>query len=232
MASRQENGTTGTSELYANRAEAGRILAGALRDQLPDLAEGQGLILGLTRGGVPVAAAAARELGLPFDAIPARKLGIPGHEEVAFGAIASCDGHRCSHLDLPLVRRLLASGFSGASLDRVRDRELAELARQERLFLGGRSQNTAGRRVILCDDGAATGDTARAAIAAVRAAGASAVVLAVPVAPPVAVQDLSEVADRVVCPRQPLVFLSVGGAYAGFPQCSDKEVQDLLAARP
>lgn len=231
MASPQEDGDSNDLSFgrYTDRAEAGRILAAAIRAEVPSVSGG--LVLGLTRGGIPVAATVAHELGLPFDAIPARKLGIPGHEEVAFGAIASCNGHRCSDLDLPLVRRLLASGFTSASLDRVRDRELAELGRQERLFLSERSQKAEGRLVIVCDDGAATGDTARAAIAAVRAAGASAVVLAVPVAPPAAVQELTEVADRVVCPRQPLAFLSVGGAYDGFPQCSDEEVQNLLAAR-
>jgi predicted phosphoribosyltransferase len=228
MAAPQEDSATGNGR-YADRTEAGRVLADTLRAEMPVL--GDALVLGLTRGGVPVAAAVARGLGLPFDAVPARKLGIPGHEEVAFGAIASCDGHRCADLDRPLIRRLLASGFSPASLDQVRDREFAELGRQERVFLGDRSQGAAGRTVILCDDGAATGDTARAAVGAVRAAGAAVVVLALPVAPPSAVEDLAAAADRVVCPRQPLVFLSVGGAYEGFPQCSDEEVQDFLAER-
>lgn len=189
------------------------------------------LVLGLSRGGVPVAAEVGHALRLPFDVVPARKLGIPGHEEVAFGAIASCDGERCADLDTPLIRRLLAAGFTNASLERVREREISELERQEALFLEGRRQGAAGRMVIVCDDGAATGDTARAAIAAVRAAGASAVVLAVPVAPPSVVKELDEVADQVVCPRQPLAFLSVGGAYQGFPQCSDDEVRRLLANR-
>ncbi|WP_422933534.1 phosphoribosyltransferase family protein [Sinomonas sp. P47F7] len=189
------------------------------------------LVLGLSRGGVAVAAEVARALGLPFDVVPARKLGIPGHEEVAFGAIASCDGERRSDVDALLVRRLLASGFTEESLDRIRERESAELERQETLYLGGRSQGAGGRTVIVCDDGAATGDTARAAIAAVRAARARAIVLALPVAPPAVVRDLAKLADRVVCPRQPMAFRSVGGAYLTFPQCSDEEVLDLLAAR-
>ncbi|WP_138442626.1 phosphoribosyltransferase [Sinomonas susongensis] len=226
--------------LYLDRAHAGRVLASALRgtvfresptgDSLP----GSGhlpLVVGLSRGGVAVAAEVARALGLPFDVVPARKLGIPGHEEVAFGAIASCDGERCADVDMPLVRRLLAAGFANASLERGRQREISELERQEALFLAGRRQGAAGRTVIVCDDGAATGDTARAAIAAVRAAGARAVVLALPVAPPGVVEDLAEVADRVVCPHQPPAFLSVGGAYKGFPQCSDDEVRGLLEHR-
>jgi predicted phosphoribosyltransferase len=180
---------------------------------------------------VPVAAEVAQALRVPFDVIPARKLGIPGHEEVAFGAIASCDGKRRSDVDALLVRRLLAAGFAEAQLDGVLEREAAELERQENLYLTGRIQHAAGRTVIVCDDGAATGDTARAAVAAVRAAGAAAVVLALPVAPPSVARDLSKVADRVVCPRQPLSFRSVGGAYAHFPQCSDEEVLDLLGAR-
>ncbi|MCH6469814.1 phosphoribosyltransferase [Sinomonas terrae] len=219
--------------LYLDRAHAGRVLASALRDSvLPaPSARALPLVVGLSRGGVPVAAEVGHALGLPFDVVPARKLGIPGHEEVAFGAIASCDGERCADLDRPLIRRLLAAGFTNASLERVRERETAELERQEDVFLGGRHQNAAGRTVIVCDDGAATGDTARAAVSAVRAAGASSVILAVPVAPPSVVKDLDEVADRVVCPRQPLAFLSVGGAYEGFPQCSDDEVRRLLADR-
>lgn len=215
--------------LYVDRAHAGRVLASALTSLAG--ARPLPLVVGLSRGGVAVAAEVGRGLGLPFDVVPARKLGIPGHEEVAFGAIASCDGKRCADLDRPLIRRLLAAGFTSASLERVREREISELERQEALFLGGRRQGAEGRTVIVCDDGVATGDTARAAIAAVRAAGASAVVLAVPVGPPSVVEDLGEIADHVVCPRQPLAFLSVGGAYEGFPQCSDDEVRRLLANR-
>ncbi|MEA5456165.1 phosphoribosyltransferase family protein [Sinomonas sp. JGH33] len=226
--------------LYADRSAAGRALAAELGEYAvsPSLGSSSSsedtlppLVLGLSRGGVAVAAEVARALGLPFDVVPARKLGIPGHEEVAFGAIAACDGVRRSDVDRPLMRRLLAAGFTEASLDRVREREAAELERQENLYLGGRGQGAAGRAVIVCDDGAATGDTARAAIAAVRAAGASAVVLALPVAPPVVVRELAALVDRVVCPRQPHGFRSVGGAYVSFPQCSDEEVMDLLAAR-
>ncbi|MDQ4502119.1 phosphoribosyltransferase family protein [Sinomonas sp. ASV322] len=222
---------------YADRAAAGRVLAAELGDYAasPDAGAGgttaPALVLGLSRGGVAVAAEVARVLSLPLDVVPARKLGIPGHEEVAFGAIAACDGVRRSDVDRPLMRRLLASGFTESGLDRVREREAAELERQERLYLAGRSQNVLGRIVVVCDDGAATGDTARAAIAAVRAAGASAVVLALPVAPPSVVRDLAALVDRVVCPRQPHGFRSVGGAYISFPQCSDEEVMGLLAAR-
>jgi putative phosphoribosyl transferase len=134
-------------------------------------------------------------------------------------------------LDAPLVRKLLAAGFTKESLEAVRERAGAELARQEDLFLGGRRQGAAGRTVIVCDDGSATGDTARAAVGAVREAGAHVVVLAIPVAPPTVVRELGEIADQVVCPRQPLAFLSVGGAYEGFPQCSDDEVLRLLSRR-
>ncbi|WP_336857263.1 phosphoribosyltransferase family protein [Sinomonas albida] len=233
---------------YASRGEAGRMLASALAGlpQLTHAAGGLGalsaltragrgggspLVVGLSRGGVAVAAEVARALGLAFDVVPARKLGIPGHEEVAFGAIASCDGERRAEVDSPLVRRLLASGFTEELLGGVRERESAELERQEHLYLAGRAQRAGGRTVIVCDDGAATGDTARAAIAAVRAAGASAVVVALPVAPPGVVRDIGRLADGIVCPRQPIAFRSVGAAYLTFPQCTDEEVLSLLAER-
>ncbi|GGC91704.1 phosphoribosyltransferase [Tersicoccus solisilvae] len=213
----------------ADRADAGHRLAVAL-------AEGSGpatispatIVLGLCRGGVPVAATAAADLGLPLDAVATRKLGVPGHAEVAFGALASCAGHRARTTDAALVDRLLASGVPGTRLDEVVAREAAALARQQDVFLAA-SRPVAGRPVVLCDDGIATGATMLAAVDAVRAAGAVRVVVAVPVGSPAAIRRLRTAADAVLCLHSPHDFHAVGAYYRTFPQCTDAEVLDALA---
>ncbi|MEH0109223.1 phosphoribosyltransferase family protein [Tersicoccus sp. MR15.9] len=212
-----------------DRADAGHRLATALREATGPAAVTPGtVLLGLCRGGVPVAAAAGEDLGLRADAVASRKLGVPGHAEVAFGAIASCAGHRTRSTDPDLVERLLTSGTPGTRLDEIVNRETVALARQEELFLAG-SPPVAGRPVILCDDGMATGATMLAALDAAREAGATRVVVAVPVGSPSAVARMRGAADGVVCLHAPPDFHAVGAYYRTFTQCSDEEVLAALA---
>ncbi|OMH37147.1 hypothetical protein BGP79_12800 [Tersicoccus sp. Bi-70] len=214
----------------ADRADAGHRLAAALVEAAePAGIEPDGVLLGLCRGGVPVAVAAAADLGRPADAVASRKLGVPGHTEVAFGALASCAGHRSRSTDPELVDRMLGTGVTGRRLEEIVAREGVALARQEDLFLAP-VRPVAGRPVVLCDDGIATGATMLAAIDAARTAGASRVVVAAPVGSPSAVRRLRTVADAVLCLHVPPDFHAVGAYYRAFPQCTDEEVLAALAA--
>jgi predicted phosphoribosyltransferase len=194
---------------FRDRVEAGRTLAAALdrfgaRDDL--------LVLGLPRGGVPVAYEVARALRAPLDVFVVRKLGVPGHEELAMGAIAS-GGVRV--LNEPLVREL---GVSLEEIERVAATEAEELARRERAYRGNRRPlYVAGRTVLLVDDGLATGATMRAAALAVREQGGASVVVAVPVAAQRTSDELRAVVDEVVCAVTPEPFYADerrGGARA------------------
>lgn len=210
---------------YDDRGEAGRVLGDAVAAEVR--AQGDLLVLGLPRGGVPVAAEVAQRLGAPLDVLVVRKLGVPGHEELAMGAIASGGAE---FVDLSLVERL---GVSAEAVARVMQREHAELARREAAYRGDRPPlDLRGRTVVLVDDGLATGSSMRAAVQAVRAAGATVVVVAVPVAPPEAIAKLSGVADAVICPLVPSWFHAVGSWYLDFEQTGDAEVEDLLAKQP
>jgi putative phosphoribosyl transferase len=213
---------------FADRDEAGRRLAAALPQfrGRPDT-----MVLGLARGGVPVAAAAADALRLPFAALPVRKLGIPGHEETAFGALAWSNGRVVRLLNRPLVDRLLEIGLRQSALDRAEATALAELKRQAAAHPGSRP-DVNGKTVILADDGLATGATMRAAVEAVRAAGAAAVVVAVPVASLEAEMSLERLADAVFCLYIPGQFRAVGSYYRTFAQVGDDDVVRLLGARP
>ncbi len=205
---------------FANRADAGRLLAAQLAEYRgrPDV-----LVLGLPRGGVPVAFEVAQVLGAPLDAYLVRKLGVPGHAELAMGAIAS-GGVRVVN---PATVRSLR--ISPQQLDAVTRAEEAELQRQERLYRGDRPPpDVSERTVILVDDGLATGATMQAAVAALRSAGPKEVVVAVPVAPPETCAELEGEADRVVCAVTPEPFYAVGAWYRDFSQTSDDEVRELL----
>jgi putative phosphoribosyl transferase len=210
----------GGGEPFRDRGDAGRRLAGALgafrgRDDV--------IVLGLPRGGLPVAFEVARELDAPLDAYLVRKLGVPGHEELAMGAIAG-DGTRVVAYDV--VRRL---GITDEVLARVAAEEQRQISEQERRFRAGLGPpDLAGRVVILVDDGLATGSTMRAAIAAVRGQGPQKVVVAVPVAPPETCQALTSIADEVICLARPKPFLSVGTWYERFGQTSESEIDALL----
>ncbi|WP_427006989.1 phosphoribosyltransferase [Pseudarthrobacter sp. H2] len=212
---------------FTDRGEAGRLLAAAL----PQFRGRAGtVVLGLARGGVPVAAAAADALRLPFGALPVRKLGVPGHEETAFGALAWSPGKVVRVLNGPLVVRLLELGFPQSSLDRVEHDGRAELERRAGQYPGTRDE-LRDRTVILADDGLATGATMRAAIEAVRRAGAARIVVAVPVAALDAQTSLEPFAEAVVSLFIPGGFRSVGSYYRAFGQVSDDDVVRLLRAR-
>lgn len=211
---------TETALPYPDRAEAGRRLARRLggyagREDV--------IVLGLPRGGVPVAFEVAAALGAPLDLMVVRKLGTPGQEELAMGAIGS-GGARVLNEDI--VAQL---GLSEAAIERVEARERRELARREEAYRGERPPpELSGRCVILVDDGLATGATMRAAIAALRPLRPARIVVAVPVAPPDVVARLSRDADEVVCPETPEPYVAVGRWYVEFSQTGDDEVRELL----
>ncbi|KOU93645.1 phosphoribosyl transferase [Streptomyces sp. XY533] len=205
---------------FTDRADAGERLAEALR---PLEAE-HPVVLGLPRGGVPVAFPVARALGAPLDVIVVRKLGVPSHRELGFGAIGE-GGVRVISEDIVRIGRVTREDLAA-----VEHAEEAELARQARRFRGDRPRVAlGGRTVIVVDDGIATGATAAAACEVVRAQGAARVVLAVPVAPPDAVARLRGAADEVVCLSSPPAFRAVGEWYRDFSQTADEEVVSLLA---
>jgi len=206
---------------FENRREAGAHLGAALTSYRGrhDL-----LVLGLPRGGVPVADEVAQALEAPLDLMLVRKLGTPGQEELAMGAIASGGGQVFNEA---LLRQL---NVDRRTIDATLERERAELERREEAYRGSReTPNLRGRCVMLVDDGLATGATMRAAVQAARQAGAAEVVVAVPVAPPDIVESLRAEADAVVCLATPEPFFGVGRWYRRFEQTSDEEVVSVLA---
>lgn len=207
-------------EGFLSRQDAGRQLAARLLElgSWP-----QTTVLGLPRGGVPVAAEVARALGAPLDVFLVRKLGVPGYEEIALGAMAS-GGARVFNEDLLARLRL-----SERTLAELEAREGAELARREGLYRAGRPPlQLAGRTALLVDDGTATGATMRVAAQAVRALHPARVVIALPVAPPDTAAALRAEADEVVCLLTPPHFRAVGQFYVDFRQTEDDEVLRLL----
>jgi predicted phosphoribosyltransferase len=207
-------------QVFENRSEAGRALAEALAQWrgAPDT-----VVLGLPRGGVPVAYEIASTLGLPLDVLLVRKLGLPGQPELAMGAIAS--GGALVVNDE--VVRYLPPGSD--ALEAVRQREQRELERRERIFRGDRPPlDMRDRTGILVDDGLATGATMAAAVRALRKLGAKRIVVAVPVASAEARDRVAELADEVVCLSAPAWFTAVGQWYRDFGQTEDAEVSELL----
>lgn len=212
--------------MFRDRHDAGRRLAELVARELmanpPSTAPP--VVLGLARGGMPVAAQVSARLGAPLDVLVARKLGTPWQPELGMGAIAEGGGRV---LNAALIREL---GIDEADLAEVTARETAELERRVRRYRGDRPPlEVRGRTVILVDDGLATGYTARAAIDALRRRGAARVILAVPVAPPESVAELRSVADEVLAVEQPAAFGAIGVFYDDFSQTSDEEVLALLA---
>jgi putative phosphoribosyl transferase len=205
--------------VYRDRADAGRRLAEHLRS----FAGQDVVVVGLPRGGVPVAFEVARALGAPLDVIVVRKLGVPRQPELAMGAIGE-DGVRVVNEG---VRRL--SGVAPEQLAEVEQGERVELERRCRRLRGGSpAVELAGRVVLVIDDGVATGSTARAACQVARARGAARVVFAAPVGPArITAADLD--ADEVICAAQPAAYHSVGQAYLDFRATSDDDVARLLA---
>ncbi|HXC17993.1 MAG TPA: phosphoribosyltransferase [Holophagaceae bacterium] len=209
---------------FKDRIEAGRLLGEALKAYA---GRGDVTVLGLPRGGVPVAAEVARALGASMDVCLVRKLGAPGHEELAMGAIAS-GGVRVLNEDV--IRSL---GISARALEAEAAREGAELARRERLYRGGRPPlDVRGRTAILVDDGVATGATMLAAVRALRQMGPAAILIAVPVAPPSTLAELEREADGTICLLPEESLIAVGYWYEDFSQTTDGEVQACLAPVP
>jgi len=205
---------------FGDRREAGRRLG----ERLTAFRAASPVILGLPRGGIPVAAEVARALDAPLDVLVVRKLGVPWHPELGFGAIGEGD---VAVLDPEVVSM---AGIGPAEMEDVIRSERAELARRVDLYRGDRPPiPVQGRTVIVVDDGIATGGTVRAAIDVVRRRGAGHIVLAVPVAPPSTVQALRPLADEIVVLRSEEPFLAVGQFYEAFEQVTDEEVTRLLS---
>lgn len=205
--------------IFVDRIDGGRRLA----ERLMHLLNSNVVVVGLPRGGVPVAAEVANALNAPLDVILVRKLGVPSQPELAMGAIGE-DGVR--ELNAEVVQ---LTGVTREEIDRVAVRERGELERRVERFRSGREPvSLKGRVAIVVDDGVATGSTARAACQVARAHGASYIVLAVPVAPRNWEQDLAGVADEYVCVATPDAFSSVGQFYSNFTQVTDDDVVECL----
>lgn len=209
------------TQRFIDRTEAGRELAAALSPRYASRSDV--IVLGLPRGGVPVAYEIATVLDAPLDVFVVRKLGLPGHEEFGIGAIAS-GGVRV--VDESVLR---AYGVDQATLEQITTRERRELDRRERLYRDDRPfPMLRDRTVILVDDGLATGSTMRAAVAALRAESPRAIVIAVPVGARETVLAMAQLVDDLVCTMTPEPFYAVGLWYENFAQTEDEEVHDLL----
>ena len=206
--------------LFQTRREAGERLARLL---VPLADRHRLVVLALPRGGVPVAAEIATELGVPLDVFVVRKLGVPGHEELAMGAVAS-GGVRVLNPDV-----IQPLGITLDIIDRVAQKELLEIDRREREYRGDRALPALdGATVILVDDGVATGSTMLAAVEAVRMHRPASVVVAAPVMSRDAITNLQRAADACIYLAAPEPFYGVGGWYRDFEQVTDDEVRELL----
>lgn len=205
---------------FDDRRQGGRLLAERLshygdRDDV--------VVLGLARGGIPVAFEVANALAAPLDVFVVRKLGVPGREELAMGAIAS-GGVRVLNDDV-----VIAAGIDPQEIEDVSAREAREVERRERLYRSDRGPvPVSGRVVIVVDDGLATGASMRAAIEALGERGADRVVVAVPAASPRTCAEFEGAVDEIVCAITPEPFLAVGQWYLDFAPTSDEEVRELL----
>lgn len=206
--------------IFGDRVDAGRKLA----ERLSAYAKRNNVIvLGIPRGGVPVAFEVATALDAPLDVFLSRKLGVPGQEELAFGAVAT-GGVRV--LDQELIE---AVGISKQEIEQITNRVRAELERRERVYRGSRPPlQLEGKIVILIDDGIATGSSMRAAIEALRQLKPARIVVAVPVAPFSTCRRLKTEVDELVCVHMPEAFYAIGQFYDDFSQVADEEVTDLI----
>ncbi|GBE25989.1 MAG TPA: phosphoribosyltransferase [Actinobacteria bacterium] len=208
---------------FQDRYHAGDVLGKLLSTRLGDVTDG--IVLGLPRGGVPVAAQVASHLDLPLDVYVARKLGVPGHRELAMGAIATGG---VIVLNDAVIRQF---EIDTACIDATVEQELIELERREREYRDNRPQpDLTGKDVILVDDGIATGSSMRAAVEATKVSEPNTVIVAVPVAPRSANWELAPLVDQFFVVTTPDPFEAVGWFYRDFTQTSDDEVRQLLAS--
>lgn len=210
--------------IFQDRRDAGRRLAEHLSEyeNRSDV-----VVLGLARGGLPVALEVAKALNAPLDVLVVRKLGVPGHRELAMGAIAS-GGVRV--MNDSIVRSL---SISSAQVNSVADEEQKELERRERKYRGDKERlEVAGRTVILVDDGLATGASMRAAVTALRMQGPDRIVVAVPTGARITCLEFETEVDELVCLTTPDPFFAVGAWYEDFSQTTDEEVRRLLEMAP
>ncbi len=206
--------------LFENRDDSGKQLAPKL---LKYKGEADVIVLGLPRGGLPVARHVAEYLNAPLDVYIVRKLGVPGQEELAFGAIAS-GGERV--LNDRIVQQM---HVSEEKIEQVAKREEEEMQRRQKLYRGDRERPSfSGKTVILVDDGLATGASMRAAIQALRTRQPKKIVVAVPTAPVDTCEELSQLVDDIICLETPQPFGGVGAWYKHFPQTTDDEVRQIL----
>ena len=210
--------------MFADRRAAGRALSPRLQHLRPE----RPLVLALPRGGVPVGYEIAQSLDAPLDIVLVRKIGVPGQPELALGAVADGAAPQV------LIDERLAAAFA-VDPDYIRAQTevlLAEIERRRQRYRGGRPPAPiAGRTIIVVDDGIATGSTTRAALRALRAAGAGRIVLAVPVAPQDTLDALRGEADEIVGLATPSPFFAVSAHYDEFAQLADADVEVLLEAR-
>lgn len=215
---------------YLNRQHAGQLLARELqhyRDRQ------EVVVLGLPRGGIPVAAEVARGLHARLDVVVVRKIGVPSQREVAMGALAVVSGHLEMVSNKKVLDRLGSRRQAEAMFVRAANEELAELHRREQIYRATRpAVPIAGSMVILVDDGLATGATMRAAVAAVRSQIPARIDVAVPVGGRDTCREIEALVDELVCLRRPDPFRSVGQAYRDFEQTTDEDVRIILASGP
>jgi putative phosphoribosyl transferase len=205
---------------YRNRQEAGKILA---RELVGFVDREDVLVLGLPRGGVPVAFEIAKALHAPLDVFIVRKLGVPGHSELAMGAIAT---NNVKVFNEDIIREL---SISDEAIEEVIYKEEQELKRRELSYRGGHSlPPIKDKIIILVDDGIATGASMRASIAALRQLDPKSIIVAVPVADKSMCEKLEGLVDKLVCPLRPIHFYAVGAWYEDFSQTEDEEVYTLL----
>lgn len=207
--------------LFEDRDDAGRQLAaklGRYKDKDP-------VVLALPRGGVPIGLEIAKSLGAPIDLVLVRKIGAPGQPELALGAVV--DGARPELVINEDVCRMLQ--VSDDFIEQAKARQLEEIERRRKLWLGGRRHvPLKGKTALVVDDGIATGATVRAALHAIRRAEPARLVLAAPVAPPDTIESLRGDADEIVCLATPETFWAISMFYGRFPQVDDAEVTQLI----
>jgi len=206
--------------IFENRRDAGKQLAKELSEFK---GQNDAIVLGLPRGGIPVAYEVAKALELPLDVFIVRKLGVPGQPELAMGAIASGD---IKVMNESVVRN---AGISDQQIEEVAQKEKEELKKREKAYRGARPDiDLQGKTVLIVDDGLATGASMRAAISALREHNPKKIIAAIPTAPRDTCQEFESEVDQIICLRTPSPFWGVGGSYQNFSQTTNEEVRTFL----